>query len=753
MTQSELDASVALFKEHASTDPRSQPGSDAGDFTVLPGKISCREVIDHKIVLSSFNSHIAVVKCRYEFTLGGVAVTRIEWVAVGALLYYAVNFSDTWAMLRTYMLTFYSDADVYDESKYHPELFSFLRVKSGGKTSRKTAAMGLISYEYDPDSETVHAFSGDTRKPMFRDKEKFIAFSSAPIYTNPLRLENADVLVPKDYPEVLRLGSDVWRRATDICIRDFALADIGDWVRIRDVKDKLISSRFVYQCKTRLAGNLEAFCRWTPRGYEEEPITHFDPDLIFAGTPQLWGLRLILVMALYLGWKTYHLDFKRAFSHAPIDRPVYCKLPRGYHKYDSEGYELCICLRKSSEGLKQSAANWDKILTAHLLSLDFENCIKEPHVWRSPILADGSRALMCIYVDDIYLTCDDADWVTWFRGTLEVLAPHKSLGEISYALGCEITRTDTTVTVAMTRKITELLRRTGMEDCKSATTPLRPGSKLKADMDTELITDHTAKKEYQKSVGSLIYIQRGGRPDLGHASWYLACGMTSPTVGMVKQLRHTLRYLNGSKDFVLRYSIDRCSPELDLSSTMYSPDELVGFCDANFEPEEDRCVGCCMTMFLNAVLYWRVKKITGVQLSTVQAELTTLSELARDAELLHDLFEFCSVPVSTTSLFCDNQGAIQNAKHPTFSEKLRHAANKIFYVRNVIQRKVVAVRYIPGILNPADIGTKCLGAQPFRLFAQFIMNFELSAPTTAQLSRAARNVFRAPMEIFRARRR
>ena len=90
---------------------------------------------------------------------------------------------------------------------------------------------------------------------------------------------------------------------------DIDLADVGDWVRISDVQVRPISSRFVYQVKTRLGGRLEAFCRWTPRGFEEEPITHFDPDDIFAGTPQLWALRMIILKALTSKWKTIHLDF------------------------------------------------------------------------------------------------------------------------------------------------------------------------------------------------------------------------------------------------------------------------------------------------------------------------------------------------------------------------------------------------------------------------------------------------------------
>ena len=137
--------------------------------------------------------------------------------------------------------------------------------------------------------------------------------------------------VPTSYVACLKIAISQWLIATEICVQDFALADIGDWVPIKDVKEKIISSRFVYQIKTRASGSVEAFCRWTPRGYEEEPEIHFDPEAVFAGTPQLWALRLIIVHALGRKFKTHHLDFKRAFSHAPIDKTIHVSMPKGYH--------------------------------------------------------------------------------------------------------------------------------------------------------------------------------------------------------------------------------------------------------------------------------------------------------------------------------------------------------------------------------------------------------------------------------------
>ena len=216
----------------------------------------------------------------------------------------------------------------------------------------------------------------------------------------------------------------------------------------------------------------------------------------------------------------------------------------------------------------------------------------------------------------------------------------------------------------------------------------------------------------------------------------LASGMTMPTLGMAEQLNHMLRFLNFSKDQKLTYGKHDPLVELDLSSVIYDPDELVGFSDSNHMM--DRSTSSTITMYKNAALYWRVKKQDTPALSSVESELTALTEQARDVRLLRDVFGFLDIPTDQpTTVFSDSRGAIQNAKHSSFSERLRHTDNKIFYIRSLVQRSMAEVRWIPTKMNPADIGTKALGAIYYRLFASFIMNDTIEHRSAKQIARAA----------------
>ena len=74
------------------------------------------------------------------------------------------------------------------------------------------------------------------------------------------------------------------------------------------------------------------------------------------------------------------------------------------------------------------------------------------------------------------------------------------------------------------------------------------------------------------------------------------------------------------------------------------------------------------------------------------------------------------------------RGAIQNAKHPNYSDKLRHVDRKIFFIRQIVAEKHVKVLWIEGTKNVADLGTKNLGSRLHYYFASFLLGawvFEL----------------------------
>jgi histone deacetylase 1/2 len=90
----------------------------------------------------------------------------------------------------------------------------------------------------------------------------------------------------------------------------------------------------------------------------------------------------------------------------------------------------------------------------------------------------------------------------------------KDLGKLHYFLGLEVTHCDAGLTLTQQKYSMDLLRRSGMLQCKASTTPMSATDKLSA-LDGDLLSSVDA-TEYRNLVGGLQYLTIT-RPDLSYA--------------------------------------------------------------------------------------------------------------------------------------------------------------------------------------------------------------------------------------------
>jgi hypothetical protein len=348
-----------------------------------------------------------------------------------------------------------------------------------------------------------------------------------------------------------------------------------------------------------------------------------------------------------------------------------------------------------------------------------------------------------IFLDFGTITKGNDKWLDSFVRFMDAeCAPCKYLGEISSGLGIDVSWNDdrSSVSISSERKIGELLERHDLADVKPRPTPIVPNSKLPQDMAGTRLGS-SQKAIYQSIVGSLLYIMRIARPDLQYAVWYLACGMSEPTEEMWLQAINCLRYLRGTRSVKLTYTTGGAPGDdfLDLSDAGYVANVPVAFSDSDWAP--DRSVSSSVVMFNGAALLWRSKRQQTTALSSVEAELSALTSCGQDIMYVRDVCEWLRMPLrAPTTLFCDNRGAIENAKHPCYSDRLRHVNNKIFFIREVISNGIAAVKWIAGTTNPADLGTKTVGALLHKMYGSFLMGAILPFGASAKYSRMIQNL-------------
>ena len=177
------------------------------------------------------------------------------------------------------------------------------------------------------------------------------------------------------------------------------------------------------------------------------------------------------------------------------------------------------------------------------------------------------------------------------------------MGELSYFLGLQVKQSNEGTFICQSKYTRNLLKKFGMQDCSSASTPMATATKL--DKDTGILVDIT---DYRGMIGSLLYLT-ACRPDIQFAVCLCARYQACPKVSHLIAVKRILRYLVGMVNLGLWYPAG-CELEL----VAYSDADYAG-CKLDRKSTSGYChyLGQCLVS-------WASKKQHSVALSTAEAE-------------------------------------------------------------------------------------------------------------------------------------
>ena len=209
---------------------------------------------------------------------------------------------------------------------------------------------------------------------------------------------------------------------------------------------------------------------------------------------------------------------------------------------------------------------------------------------------------------------------------------------------------------------------------------------------------------YASAVGSLMYAMLCTRPDICYAVGVVSRYQSNPGPAHWIAVKHILKYLRRTKDYMLVYSGS------DLN--------LLGYTDSDFQADKDSrksTSGSVFTLNGGAVV-WRSIKQSSIADSTMEAEYIAASEAAKEAVWLKNfLTDLGIVPNmdKPVTLYCDNSGAVANSKEPRSHKRGKHIERKYHLIREIVNRGDVVVKKIPTLDNLADPFTKTLTEKLF----------------------------------------
>ncbi|GJR95306.1 retrovirus-related pol polyprotein from transposon TNT 1-94 [Tanacetum coccineum] len=260
--------------------------------------------------------------------------------------------------------------------------------------------------------------------------------------------------------------------------------------------------------------------RLVAQGYTQEE--GIDYDEVFAFVARTKAIRLFLAYTSFKDFVVYQMDIKSAFLYDKIEEEVYVCQP----------YDLKI----------QTFLTEYKKLKRH-----FMDCIK--------LLED----------DDIIFGFIKKSLCTEFEKIMHKKFQMSSMGELTFFLGLYVKQKEDGIFISQDKYMTEILKKFGFTDVKTASTPMKTQKPLLKDEDDEEVDVHL----YRSMIVSLMYLT-SSRPDIMFAVCACARYQVNPKVSHLHAVKKIFRYLKGQPNLGLWYPKD-------------SPFDLVAYTDSDYD--------------------------------------------------------------------------------------------------------------------------------------------------------------------------
>ena len=258
--------------------------------------------------------------------------------------------------------------------------------------------------------------------------------------------------------------------------------------------------------------------------------------------------------------------------------------------------------------------------------------------------------------------------------------------------------------------IETFLSQHNVKPCKSMGTPM--GDKNQLIRDPTLLVGGEV-NEFQSKLGTINYFALTTRYDIAYPSARLSQFMSKPTKGANLALSRIMSYLRTTNDFKIRGVF---SPKLDIllpySDSDWAGDMPITSCSHS---------GTIITLN-DTPIRWKSKKQPKTSNSSAEAEIYALAQtIGETRHLGWKMLDFNMNVNEPHDIYVDNKQSISFSKNITVNSKLRTTFNlKDKRIQEMRNDKIVDVKYVKGIENPADLLTKVQPAYKHKLLMKLI---------------------------------
>jgi hypothetical protein len=467
----------------------------------------------------------------------------------------------------------------------------------------------------------------------------------------------------------------------------------------------IVTSRWVFDVKYLLSGDIERFkARLVARGFSQ--VYGIDFEETFAPTMRIDSLRILLCIMALEDMEAEQVDVNNAFTESELDEDIYMQPPPGFPYKLRSGQALL--LKRSLYGLKQSARQWYKRCARILIRMGFRQVPTDPCVF---IRDDG--AIIGVYVDDLLILTPKGKTriLQRIKDDLRREVKIKELGKVEKILGVRVIRNRKRRTVDLDQSgyMRKFLHEFGMQAEKARPTSI-PINGGKAFRKTQMADEVADQRLYQRQIGSMMFAMVYTRPDIALAISKLSQYMSNPGDHHAAAAKGVLRYLRSSVDLCIRYGPTRDSHE-----------RVLGYTDSSYAdcPDTRRSTLGYIFVLGGGPICWGSRRQRSVSSSTTEAEYMAISQSSKQAmwirQFLTDIRRTGYIGKNAYSMrmYEDNQSTIVITKEAQINERTKHIDVAAHYVRELVRRQQLDVRYKHTTKMLADLLTKPLTKEVF----------------------------------------
>jgi hypothetical protein len=509
---------------------------------------------------------------------------------------------------------------------------------------------------------------------------------------------------------------DAMRTELTTLVTDFKCWDLVP----RQPGMNVLPSTWAFKIKRYPDGSVKKFkARFCARGDRQlEGVDYFET---WAPVVQWSTIRIVLIIALKLGYCSAQCDITAAFIHAllPDTEEIYVHQPRGFHHRPDH----VLRLRRSLYGLKQAPRHFFQHLTSRILK---QGLTQSRH---DPCLFFSSSMIVIVYVDDLLVfAATDALITNFIESMRQEEINLRREGTAEGYLGVDIQLTDGKFNLTQSGLCERVIHALGLNKHSTSCKTPAECSPLPKDTNGE---PPSGLINYSSVVGMLLYLSGHTRPDISFAVHQCARYTFAPTRRHELALVRIGRYLLGTADKGLLLD-----PSGALSLDCYPDADFAGLWNHE-HPDDPHCVRSrtgYVILLAGCPVLWTSKMQTEIALSTMEAEYIALSTACRDLfPLMDKLLEITStlsLPYTLGALMHvrvheDNVGALTLGKlEPRrMTPRSRHYAVKYHWFREELDPRNVELVKIASVDQLGDIFTKGLGIIAFTRLRKQLMGW------------------------------